>query len=388
MEFQYNLLNLPSKITYQDGRMINYVYSATGTKLSVTYTNGGSIKNNQYCGNMLYENGTLKQILIDGGYITFNGSTPQYHFYLKDHLDNNRVVVNASGIVEQVNHYYPYGGLMGESTNGDIQRYKYNGKELDRMNGLDWYDYGARHMDGIRFTTIDPMAEKYYGVSPYVYCADSPVRYVDPDGRSTKVIKLEDGTYQVVGGDINDKDRNIYVYTKDNNGDFTIRGESIGVSATMTSFYDSDKKNPRQRWGGIINPKDNSGKLFLNEIMGKESPNLLEYMFNARNGRKYDFKVTNGTDSEINGIDPQRGMPISTTSDGTETYASARDIGNMAAGYMAAKNGITWNAARKAFDFYQGYPEGRTTVSAELYGYTVLGYNTTAQRVLRQLRKK
>ena len=55
---------------------------------------------------------------------------------------------------------------------------------------------------------------------------------------------------------------------------------------------------------------------------------------------------------------------------------------------MAAKYGITWKAARKAFDFYQGSPEGRTTVSAELYGYTVLGHNTAAQRVLRQLRKK
>lgn len=180
---QYNLLNLPSKITYQDGRMINYVYSVTGTKLSVTYTNGGTTTNNQYCGNMLYENGTLKQILINGGYITFNGSTPQYHFYLKDHLGNNRVVVNASGTVEQVNHYYPFGGLMGESTNGDVQRYKYNGKELDRMNGLDWYDYGARHMNGIRFTTIDPMAEKYYDISPYVYCGGNPIRLVDPNGK-------------------------------------------------------------------------------------------------------------------------------------------------------------------------------------------------------------
>ena len=48
-----------------------------------------------------------------------------------------------SSEVEQVNHYYPYGGLMGESTNSDAQPYKYNGKELDRHHGLDWYDYGA-----------------------------------------------------------------------------------------------------------------------------------------------------------------------------------------------------------------------------------------------------
>ena len=31
-----------------------------------------------------------------------------------------RPIRKTSGTVEQVNHYYPYGGLMGESTNGDI----------------------------------------------------------------------------------------------------------------------------------------------------------------------------------------------------------------------------------------------------------------------------
>lgn len=77
-----------------------------------------------YCGNMIYEGGALKQILVDGGYVTLNGTTPVYHYYLQDHLGNNRVVCNASSTVEQVNHYYPFGGLFGQSTNGDTQRYK------------------------------------------------------------------------------------------------------------------------------------------------------------------------------------------------------------------------------------------------------------------------
>lgn len=173
--------------------MASYVYSASGAKLSVTYTNGATATNNQYCGNMLYENGTLKQILIDGGYITFSGTTPQYHFYLQDHLGNNRVVVSAGGTVEQISHYYPYGGLMGESSNGDVQRFKYNGKELDRMHGLDWLDYGARHMDGARVSwpTMDPLAEKYYDVSPYVYCKDNPVIYVDKDGKEIWIHYLD-----------------------------------------------------------------------------------------------------------------------------------------------------------------------------------------------------
>ena len=65
MEFQYNLLNLPSRITYQDGRMINYIYSATGTKLSVTYTNGGTTTNNLYCGNKFLEISKDVQVRIN-----------------------------------------------------------------------------------------------------------------------------------------------------------------------------------------------------------------------------------------------------------------------------------------------------------------------------------
>ncbi|NCB19980.1 MAG: hypothetical protein EOM61_10225, partial [Bacteroidia bacterium] len=94
------------------------------------------------------------------------------------------VVINQSGTVEQVNHYYPFGGLMGESTAGGVQPYKYNGKELDRMHGLDLFDYGARHYDAAigRWWTVDPLAEKYYSISPYVYCKNNPVRFVDPNG--------------------------------------------------------------------------------------------------------------------------------------------------------------------------------------------------------------
>ena len=242
---QYNLLNLPSRITYSDGRMADYVYSATGTKLSVTYTNGGTIKNNQYCGNMLYENGTLKQILIDGGYITFNGSTPQYYFYLKDHLGNNRVVVNASGIVEQVNHYYPYGGLMGESTNGDIQRYKYNGKDLDRMNGLDWYDYGARHMDGIRFTTMDPMAEKYYGISPYAYCAGNPIRLVDPNGKEKiDALNPNDRENQKISSSIEnfkDEENVINIWAHGSSESITVYDKNTGKDVIISNAKEFEK---------------------------------------------------------------------------------------------------------------------------------------------------
>ena len=72
----------------------------------------------------------------------------------------------------------------GVNTNATLQRYKYNGMELDRMHGLDTYDFGARQYDPVlgRWDRMDPLCEKYYDVSPYGYCGGNPVRYIDPDG--------------------------------------------------------------------------------------------------------------------------------------------------------------------------------------------------------------
>lgn len=186
---QYNSLNLPLKVVFSDGKYMDYVYSATGEKRSVTYNVLSSDGSYTYCDNFIYYNGDLNKILVDGGYISISGTTPTYHYYLKDHLGNNRVVVDASGTVKQVTHYYPFGGFFGESTGGSYQSYKYNGKEFERLISEDWYDYGARHMSPNfgRFTTMDPMAEKYYDISPYAYCANSPINYIDPDGNRVRI---------------------------------------------------------------------------------------------------------------------------------------------------------------------------------------------------------
>ena len=168
-----------------------------------------------YCGNVIYENGVLSKILTEEGYITLSGATPMYHYFLKDHQGNNRVVINQGGTVEQVNHYYPFGGLLGESMAGGVQPYKYNGKELDRMHGLDLYDYGARHYDAAlgKWLTVDPLAEKYYSFSQYVYCANNPVRFIDPQGDTISVyIQGQYYTYGIQNGQAGfiDKSGNMY----------------------------------------------------------------------------------------------------------------------------------------------------------------------------------
>lgn len=164
----YDLNNQPCKIEYNDGRNASYVYDAEGNKLSVSYNltamssaqpqmpvmqssnvASANMSNGQktieYCGNIICD-GDETMILNNVGYALYNkDNNLSFYYYLKDHLGNNRVVVREYGEIEQVNDYYPTGALMTSSKGGDTQRFKFNGKELDRTNGLNRYDYGARN---------------------------------------------------------------------------------------------------------------------------------------------------------------------------------------------------------------------------------------------------
>ena len=210
ISISYDLNNQPRKIEYSDGRNASYVYDAEGNKLSVSYNltamssaqpqmpvmqssdvASANVSNGQktidYCGNIIYD-GDETMILNDVGYALYNkDNNLSFHYYLKDHLGNNRVVVSENGEIEQVNDYYPTGALMASSKGGDTQRFKFNGKELDRTNGLNWYDYGARNYDAeiVVWKGVDKMADKNVTTSLYGYCNSNPIRYIDPLGTDT-----------------------------------------------------------------------------------------------------------------------------------------------------------------------------------------------------------
>jgi RHS repeat-associated protein len=198
------MMDIKNKTT--EGRN-EYTYSASGQKLkavqkwnpnySTTPVIGSTInttaltqsQTTDYVGNIIYENNTLKRILVDGGYY----ESGNYYFYINDHLCNNRIVTDAAASVVQSTQYYPFGTSFADATGTSTQPYKYNGKELDARNGLNMYDYSARWKDDFRFTTVDPLAELHYDNSPYAYVLNNPLKYIDPTGCDT-IYAYKDGT--------------------------------------------------------------------------------------------------------------------------------------------------------------------------------------------------
>ena len=140
-------------------------------------------------GSLLLKNGQTDKYLFDGGYVRSNATTGNFSFfyYNKDHLGNNREVLDHRGAVRQVTSYYPFGAPYADDaaiSGTGIQPYKYNGKELDLMHGLNTYDYGARQYYSIlgRWDRVDALAEKKPWQSPYVYGKNNPIKFIDPDG--------------------------------------------------------------------------------------------------------------------------------------------------------------------------------------------------------------
>lgn len=297
---RYNLLNLPDTIQFKTGNVIINHYDAMGQKLQSDYYTGsltitpiaeGQVTNpeNGYSqvyygyagkaniGNVeyyiykpkpagvdevgwVYTNSfSLDKMYNTEGYLdrilfpTNNIGVP-YNYYRKDHLGNNREVwtavrQNAYGVVKslattrQRTQYYP-SGLPWASNSFDYpsaQSHKYNGKEFIEMHGLDTYDYGARGYYPAMgsLPTVDPLAEKHYNISPYVYCAGNPVNLIDPDGMDW--YKDKDGTNQY-NPDLN----------KDNQKDILGKGQSYVGETYQVKDKDGNVTTNYRKDGSIM----------------------------------------------------------------------------------------------------------------------------------------
>ena len=154
-------------------------------------------------------------------YCTTSSGTVSYRplIHLRDHIGSVRSVIDGdTGTVVEASDYYPFGkriqvtAPVSEPVGGSLyasepvvapvaqaapatsvastsspNRWHFSGKEDQSFlnASIPFLDFGARMYNPAiaRWTAADPLSEKYYGISPYVYCANNAICLVDPTGK-------------------------------------------------------------------------------------------------------------------------------------------------------------------------------------------------------------
>ena len=247
---RYNLLNLPDTVQFRNGSAIVNYYTADGKRTGSKYltplttvvipagqtfgsTSGTAAMSShvtarrgslEYAG-ADFESDTLIRIHNGDGYL--DCSEPDFRYFVRDYQGNIRTVYGSAvaklipveppfsltnrgaiggdkppirpkpieyTVTYQRMQYYPFGLPYEAHYQPEEQPYKYGGKEFIELHGYDSYDFDARmyYPALCRFMTMDPLCEKYYSISPYAYCNNNPVNYVDPDGRDAVFIAFPD----------------------------------------------------------------------------------------------------------------------------------------------------------------------------------------------------
>ena len=320
---------------------------------------------------------------FDGGhiYIPFAQTyQPRFFYYhVKDHLGNVRVTkigAGEGGSVLQRMNYYPFGGMMASSTGGAVQPYRYTGKELTRFNALNWYNYGARWYDPTiaRWNGVDPMAEKYTGSSPFIYCINDPVNRIDLDGNDWIMAKY--GDYMWVYYDTNiHSQMDIYRDYYGGNPPDECDIQYIGEEGVVYN-WDGDEKNAAYKLISNGTFVDNEGNIYADEVFINDSYGKLTLatdvgkIFEKDKGKNWygsylgpnnpQIKVGNKT-KDYYGIPPINQLDFSAYihDKGYDTMNAVGPAGvafnfdvakyDLLLAHMAAKDAVTTNDRKRSF---------------------------------------
>ncbi|MBQ4421401.1 MAG: hypothetical protein II878_07655, partial [Bacteroidales bacterium] len=122
---------------------------------------------------------------------------------------------NQAGNVSQALNYLPFGeewvDVKQDIDWPSLINYSFNAKEKDYESGFHYY--GSRYYSSELsiWNSTDPMADKYPSLTPYSYCANNPVKLIDPNGEEIWIVGDDGNSYQYKKGNLYTKNGDEYI---------------------------------------------------------------------------------------------------------------------------------------------------------------------------------
>lgn len=203
---------------------------------------------------------------------TLNTTAAEIYYFHTDHLGSSAWVTDTLGHAVQHLAYLPWGESWVSQKTGNFSTiYTFSGKERDEETGYSYF--GQRFYDSqLSFwLSADPMRGKYPNMSPFVYCANNPIKLVDPNGEDVKIVKDSEKKQVIISANFyyNNKDlgREAEVFINGFNKALNswsddireaLKDESLGVSdyAVIFNFNCLESDNPKQ---SALSDKDHIG---------------------------------------------------------------------------------------------------------------------------------
>ena len=168
--------------------------------------------------------------------------------------------------------------------------FKIDGKEFIEAHGLNEYDSEARmyYATIMRTTTMDPLAEEYYHISPYAWCGNNPIAFVDPDGnkvwmfdKNGNLEHSEDYNTQdalvMNGKQITFEYGSIKDVVQEESGQTTFTFGEANVAAEVFKFL---SENSGVEYMALLATEDDS-KIYTQHILDEVACNFSQHMESA-----------------------------------------------------------------------------------------------------------
>ena len=133
-------------------------------------------------------------------------------WYHPDHLDScSSWITCTDGKAVQYLHYLPWGeDFVDQRTTNWNAHHTFSAKEKDTETGLSYFGSRYYSSDLSIWLSVDPMSDKYPSLSPYVYCANNPIKLVDPNGEEIWIVGENGNKYKYSKGELYTKEGELY----------------------------------------------------------------------------------------------------------------------------------------------------------------------------------